>query len=266
MAAPPARPAPGPGGRAVVCAMRAHAPSRPGDAAPRPTGAESRAPRPVRILIADDHPVVLFALENLLGRFPDLRVVGRAHTFSELFDEADRLDFDVALVDLHMPCADHHDARATLDRFRQRFTGASLVVLTTEANPVALQRVLLVQIDGLLSKQDPIDLIPQAIAAALARERYIGPAVRDLLACGLPVAPRANPYRSLSNREREVLTLYAAGMSVTRIARQLGRSIKTISAQKCSAMRKLSLSNDIDLYRFLAESGIAPGTRSSADG
>lgn len=215
---------------------------------------------PVRIIIADDHPVVLCALENVISRFSCLRIVGRARTFSELFDEADRLDFDVAIVDLNMPCADEHDVCETLSRFRQRFADVSLVVLTTETAPAILHQVLDIEIDGILSKTDPADLIPVAIVSAMARERYVGPAVLDLLAHQPHAPDLARRYRLLSKREREVLTLYAAGMRVTEIAGYLGRSIKTISAQKCSAMKKLSLPSDAELYRLVAECGNEFGT------
>lgn len=232
----------------IVGTMPANEPSAPDEREGSPS-------LPVRIIIADDHPVVLFALENLISRFPYLKIVGRAGTFPELFDEAARLDFDfdIAIVDLHMPSADDRDVRDTLSGFRQRFANASLVVLTTETDPAALRRVLHTQIDGILSKKDPIDLIPVAIVSAMAHERYVGPVVRGLLSHGLLAAGCTKAYQSLSKREREVLMLYASGMSVTGIAGQLGRSVKTISAQKCSAMRKLSLSNDIELYRFVAE-------------
>jgi two-component system capsular synthesis response regulator RcsB len=229
----------------------APAPSNVDPALSAPAVSDAAPMLPTRIVIADDHPVVLFALESLISRFPYLTVVGRAHTFPELFNEAAQLDFDVAIVDLHMPCVDDLDARETLGEFRQRFPGASLVVLTTEADPAALRRVLDVKIDGILSKKDPIDLIPVAIVSAMAHERYVGPVVRDLLA-----------YQLLSRREREVLALYASGMSVTEIAGQIGRSIKTISAQKCSAMKKLSLANDIELYRFAADCGFGAGALS----
>jgi DNA-binding NarL/FixJ family response regulator len=223
---------------------------------------------PVRVLIADDHPVVLFALENLLSRFSHLRVVGRACTFSELFEEADRREFDVAVVDLHMPCTgnrdqrnagdayDPHNPHNPLSRFHQRFPNASLIVLTTEQAPDTLRRLLDFEVDGILSKQDPIDLIPLAIMSAMARERYVGPVMRELLARGPASLNRADACRLLSKREREVLMLYASGMNITAIAARLGRSIKTISAQKCSAMKKLALSNDAELYRFVTECGL----------
>ena len=212
-----------------------------------------------RVLIADDHPVVLFALENLISRFPHLTVVGRARTFAELFEEAAQRDFDVAITDLYMPSADGYDVRETLTSFRQRHTNTVLVVLTAETDSMALRRLLDLPIDGILSKKDRVDLIPVAIVAAMARERYVGPAVRDLLARDLHAAELARTDQRLSAREHEVLALYASGLSVTEIAGRLGRSIKTISAQKCSAMKKLSLSNDIELFRFATGYGIGLG-------
>jgi len=223
---------------------------------------------PVRLLLADDHPVVLFALDNMLGRFPHLRVAGRAQAFPDLFDAAARLDFDAAIADFHMPCGDSHASHAShanrladaglarLAAFRRRFAHAALIVLTMETDAAVLRRLLELPVDALLSKQDRIDLIPVAIGAALARERYVGPAVRELLAREPREPALANAQRRLSKREREVLALYASGVSVTDIAARLGRSVKTISAQKCSAMRKLSLSNDIALYQFATAWGL----------
>ena len=135
----------------------------------------------------------------------------------------------------------------------------SLVVLTAETDSMALRRLLDLPVDGVLSKKDRIDLIPVVIVAAMAHERYVGPAVRDLLARDLHAAEFAGTDQRLSAREHEVLALYASGLSVTEIAARLGRSIKTISAQKCSAMKKLSLSNDIELFRFATGYGIGLG-------
>ncbi|MFP3589971.1 LuxR C-terminal-related transcriptional regulator, partial [Paraburkholderia sp. SIMBA_055] len=80
-----------------------------------------------------------------------------------------------------------------------------------------------------------------------------GPAIRALLA-DATLSRRIDYVRQvLSRRELEVLTHYATGRGVTEIALRLGRSVKTISAQKCTAMRKLSLQSDADLFRFAVE-------------
>jgi two-component system, NarL family, captular synthesis response regulator RcsB len=128
-----------------------------------------------------------------------------------------------------------------------------------ESDPGALQEVLELQIDALVSKRDRIDLIPVAIMSAMAHEQYAGPIVRELLARASVEQRCEEVRRILTRRELEVITHYASGRGVTEIATLLGRSVKTISAQKCAAMKKLSLANDVELYRFAAECGVARG-------
>ncbi len=87
--------------------------------------------------------------------------------------------------------------------------------------------------------------------------------MRALLADAKFARRLARVHGLLSKRELEVFTHYASGLAITEIARQTGRSVKTISAQKCTAMKKLSLQSDADLYRFAIEHGLVPDGRSS---
>lgn len=210
---------------------------------------------PIRAIIADDHPLVLLALENLMSGFPNLAVVGRASHTAELFSEADRVECDIAVMDLYMPGSLVGDGFATVRRFRKLYPDVALVVLTMETDADALEHVLSLGVDAVMSKRDRVDLIHVAIVSALAHERYVGPAVRALIA-EATVARRLNFVRELlSPRELEVLKQYASGIGVTEIATRLGRSVKTVSAQKCTAMRKLALRTDSDLFRFSVEYG-----------
>lgn len=211
---------------------------------------------PVRVILADDHPLVLFALESLLSNYPNLQIVARAQSVPSLFEAAAQHGFDLALIDLHMAAPDEFDAHETIRKFRREFAGKPVVVLTMESDAVALRKAIDLEVEGVLSKRDRIDLIPVAIVSAMAREHYIGPIVRDLLAEAARTERRAEVHRLLTRREFEVLTHYAKGLGVTEIAGLLGRSVKTISAQKCSAMKKLTLTNDIELYRFAVECGV----------
>jgi two-component system, NarL family, captular synthesis response regulator RcsB len=70
----------------------------------------------------------------------------------------------------------------------------------------------------------------------------------------------------LSRREMEVFTQYAAGLGVTEIATRLGRSVKTISAQKCTAMKKLALHSDVELFRFAVDHGVVADALSQTMG
>lgn len=125
-----------------------------------------------------------------------------------------------------------------------------------EHDAAALRRAIELDVEALLSKRDRIDLIAVAIASAMAHEQYVGPVVRELLENASREERRTRVHQVLSRREFEVFTHYAAGLGVSEIARLLGRSVKTISAQKCAAMKKLSLNSDIELYRFAIECGV----------
>lgn len=214
---------------------------------------------PVRTIIADDHPLVLLAIENLIGNYPNLKVVGRATDAAELFIEVDRSPCDIVLMDLYMPGGGYNDNGFDVVRqFKSRYPNVALVILTMETEAATLRKVMSLGVDGLLSKRDRIDLIHVAVVMALARECYVGPAVRAMLT-DVTLTQRLDFVRaSLSRREFEVFTQYASGLCVTEIAMRLERSVKTISAQKCMAMRKLSLNSDAELFRFAVEYGVVP--------
>ena len=230
-------------------------------------GAERGAAEPVavdagkpatslRILVADDHPLVLFALDNLIATLPNVDIVARAQTVAQLFDEAARHEFDLVVMDLHMPGDGYDEGRDAIRSFQREHVGKPVVVLTMDDDARVLREALELDIEGLLSKRDRIDLIPLAIASAMAQEQYVGPAIRDLLEKAAREERREHVHRVLSRREYEVLSYYATGLGVTEIANLLGRSVKTISAQKCAAMKKLALTSDIELYRFAIECGV----------
>jgi two-component system capsular synthesis response regulator RcsB len=223
-------------------------------AAPDPEVAQQA--QSLRLLVADDHPLVLFALENLIATLPNMRVVARAQTVGQLFNEAARHPFDVVLMDLHMPGDGYDEGHEAIRSFRREHAGKPIVVLTMDDDASVLRDAIELDVEGVLSKRDRIDLIGVAIASAMANEQYLGPTVRDLLDKAAREERHAHVHHVLTRREYEVISWYATGLSVTEIANQLGRSVKTISAQKCAAMKKLALTSDIELYRFAIECGV----------
>jgi two-component system, NarL family, captular synthesis response regulator RcsB len=214
------------------------------------------AAAPVRVILADDHPIVLYALESLFDSYSNLQVVARALSVPELLEAAADHPFDLVLMDLYMGNPGELDGPEAIRAFRKAFPQKAVVVLTMESEASVLRKAIDLKVSAVLSKRDRIDLIPVAIASAMAREHYVGPVVRDLLEQADRAERREAVHRILTRREFEVFTHYAAGLGVTEIASLLGRSVKTISAQKCAAMKKLELGNDIEIYRFAVECGV----------
>jgi DNA-binding NarL/FixJ family response regulator len=217
---------------------------------------------PIKMIIADDHPLVLLAIENLVASLPDVRIVGSAVDSTELFHELDQLECDVVVTDLFMPGGVYGDGLEIIRLFKARYPYRALVILTMSMDVDVLRNAIELGADAILSKRDRIDLIHVAVVAALAREFYLGPTVRALLADAKLVQRLEGVRELLSKRELEVFTHYASGLGITEIARRTGRSVKTISAQKCTAMKKLALQSDVDLYRFAIEHGLVAAERS----
>jgi two-component system capsular synthesis response regulator RcsB len=142
----------------------------------------------------------------------------------------------------------------------------AIVVLSMTNDADLIARVLDAGANAVVSKQDRLELIYVAIVTVLADEDYLGPSIRVLLADATS-ANRVDMIRQkLTRRELDVIGRYARGRNVTEIARELDRSVKTISAQKCAAMRKLGLSTDAELYRFAFDSGLVEPKKVKAQG
>ncbi|QSN61576.1 MULTISPECIES: response regulator transcription factor [unclassified Caballeronia] len=215
----------------------------------------SRARR-IRLAIADDHPLVILAIERLAENFPNVEVVSRSANSTQLDESLARGDCDVALVDFHMPGGRYGDGIQLIQHIAHCYPDVRTIVLSRNDNAALVKQALDAGAHAFLSKEDRLDLVYVAIVSAIANETYLGPAVRRTMAVA-SVESRARFIRQrLTTRELEVIERYARGANVTEIAKELDRSVKTISAQKCAAMRKLDLSTDADLYRFIADSDL----------
>jgi two-component system capsular synthesis response regulator RcsB len=185
-----------------------------------------------------------------------VEVVSRSANSTQLDDSLARGDCDVALVDFYMPGGRYGDGLQLIQHIARCYPDVRIIVLSRNDNAALVRQALDAGAHAFLSKEDRLDLVYVAIVSAIANETYLGPAVRRTMAVA-NVESRARFIRQrLTTRELEVIERYARGANVTEIAKELDRSVKTISAQKCAAMRKLDLSTDADLYRFIADSDL----------
>lgn len=210
----------------------------------------------IRLAIADDHPLVILAVERLAGNFPNIEVVSRNADSTQLDESLAQDDCDVAVIDFFMPGGRHGEGVEMIRHLANQYPDVRLIVLSRNEDATLVKQALEAGAHAFLSKEDRLDLIYLAIVSVIANETYLGPAIRRTLALADAESHARFIRQRLTNRELEVIERYARGANVTEIAKDLDRSVKTISAQKCAAMRKLDLSSDADLYRFIADSGL----------
>ncbi|ARA79959.1 response regulator [Pseudomonas ficuserectae] len=214
--------------------------------------------RPLRVIVADDHPIFLIGLRVVLEQDNLATVVAEACNPDELLQVLARHPCDVLVTDFMMPVELQNDGLRLLQRIHRDFPALPVIVVTTLSNAGLFQSMLDLNVRGLLSKASLAGELPAAIRGVQRGEFFVADSVRRVLREARQYGPDALlPAEKLSPRELEVLRLLSAGHTVGQIAAQLNRSKQTVSAQKVAAMRKLGLANDAALFIYLQESGMS---------
>ncbi|MDX6283036.1 MAG: hypothetical protein QOH03_4107 [Kribbellaceae bacterium] len=196
----------------------------------------------VRVVLADDHPVVRAGLAALLSSLPGIEVVGVAATGREAIREVVTNHPDVAVLDLQMPDLDGFAATRELARTAP---DVAVLVLTMFEDDDSVFAAMRAGARGYLVKGAEQDEIARAIRAVAAGEAIFGPGVarRVLSFFSAPPAPAADPFPDLTTREREILNLLASGLSNTAIGTHLGLASKTVANNVSTIFTKLSVAD-----------------------
>lgn len=210
----------------------------------------------IRIVIADDHPVILAGAREALGAEPDIEIVEGAGDSTALVQALSKHRVDVAVTDFSMPGGQYGDGVALIGFLRRRFPKVPLVVLTGIGGVQMLTSIHRAGVGCIVAKVDPFQELPAAIRAAHKGQPYLSPDIQRQMAGRAGTASVA-----LTKREAEVLRLIAEGLNQKEIAEQLQRSRQTISTQKHSAMRKLGLKRTADIFSYALDEGLVSASQ-----
>jgi DNA-binding NarL/FixJ family response regulator len=203
--------------------------------------------RPTRIVLADDHELVLEGLRGLLQGEPDLQVVATATDGERLMETVRRLKPDLTVLDLQMPTK---DGRTCLEEIRREGLPVKVLVLTAFGDGESLQLAWEQQADGFALKTDP----PRQTIAAIRNVAH-GHLVFPSSARGRRGTSGAqlDPIDSLSERESEFLALVAEGLTNTRIAERLSVSDHTVKFHLQNIFQKLGVANRTEAARLFLQ-------------
>jgi DNA-binding NarL/FixJ family response regulator len=203
-----------------------------------------------RILIADDHVLVVEGLRKLLE--DEFDVVGTVENGRALLAAAERLKPDVILVDVSMPLLNGIDACA---RLRRLVPSSRVVVLTMHADRSYAAEAFKAGAAGYALKGSAPSELVRAIRSVLRGQRYVARALPASILAEARLAGEARPGH-LTTRQREVLQLVAEGRSAKQIAAMLRISVKTVEFHKTRVMDQLALRGTAELTRYAIEHGI----------
>lgn len=213
---------------------------------------------PLRIVLADDHPIFRVGLRAVLEHNPGLEVVAEADGPQSLITCLQANPCDLLISDFMMPVDQENDGLRLLESVRRGWPDLPILVVTMLNNAALFRSMLKLGVLGLLGKGSLAGELPAAIEHLREGKVYIAQSVNHTLqAAGDYSGQSALSGSELSPRELEVARLLASGLSVSEIAARLHRSKQTVSAQKVSAMRKLGVSNDAALFIYLQEQGLS---------
>ncbi|GGD87890.1 hypothetical protein GCM10010985_48080 [Caballeronia grimmiae] len=135
----------------------------------------------IQVIIADDHPVILFGATQALSKFPEVDVVGQARQSTELVQLLQKTHCDVLVTDLAMPGGSYGDGMPLLGYIGRQFPKVRLVVLTMLENPALLKRLREVGVMSIINKADDMNHIGWAIQHVMRGQEYLGPSVKAAL-------------------------------------------------------------------------------------
>jgi DNA-binding NarL/FixJ family response regulator len=211
----------------------------------------------IRVILADDHPVVRQGLRRLLETQPDLSVVAETGDGLETIRLVEQFRPDVLILDLMMPGLNGMEVTRQV---MQNNPGIHVIVLSMHKEDEYVINALRNGAQGYLLKDTGPSELAHAIREVIQGERYLSTSLRDhildLLERSADQEKRLTPYEQLSSREREVFHLILESCTSAEIARRLSISPRTAETHRANLMRKLGVSNQIDLVRFAIKNGL----------
>ena len=207
----------------------------------------------IRILLADDHPIVAEGLRLLIDAQGDMKVVALTGNGLDAVRSCLETNPDIAVMDQAMPEMNGTEAAEML---RRRRSSTRVIMLSMHSNAEHVKRALRAGASGYVPKASAVNELVDAIRIVHAGRRYLSRALADEFLEQTMADACCGPLSVLSARERLVLKMIAEGNSVVRIAARLALSRKTVETYRGRMMVKLGLENLPDLVKFAIKQGV----------
>ena len=208
----------------------------------------------IRVLVADDHPLLRTALKQVLSLEPDLIAAGEAEDSEQVLQKIGEQAWDVVILDLAMPGRGGLDVIREIRRLKPHLP---VLVLSMYAEEQFAVRAIKAGANGYLSKDSNGDEVVRAIRKILTGKKYVSASLAELLADALDSQIDQQLHETLSDREFQVLCKIGAGRTVSEIAQEMALSVKTISTYRARILEKMNMSNNAELARYAIMKGLA---------
>jgi len=201
----------------------------------------------IRILIADDHPILRRGLKEILVRELEGSICGEAGNAQQVLSEVQRENWDLVILDVTMPGRSGLDVLRELRRLRPKLP---VLVLSVHPEDQLGTRVLKAGASGYMNKESAPEELIKAVRKVLEGSAYVSPALAERLALDLRENAGRHLHESLSEREFEVLRMLATGKTATEIAEELHLSVPTVSTHRAHILAKMNMTTTAALISY----------------
>jgi len=201
----------------------------------------------IKILIADDHPIVRKGLKDIIEEIPDMAVGGEASNGQEALEKVRKGDFDIVVLDISMPGGNGLDI---LKQLKDEKPELSVLVLSMYPEEQYAVRVLRAGASGYLTKESAPEELIAAIRKASTGGKYISSSLAEKLAFDLEIDAERPLHETLSDREYQVMRMMASGKTGKEIGEELFLSVKTISTYRSRILEKMKMKSSAELTHY----------------
>jgi two-component system, NarL family, invasion response regulator UvrY len=201
----------------------------------------------IRVVIADDHPIVREGLQRILEKESDIRIVGEAASGGEVLPVARSQAADVVILDISMPGGGGIEALGAL---RRELPAVQVLMLSMYPERQYAVRCLKAGASGYLTKDTVQTELVAALRKVVQGRRYVSESLAERLAGDLDTASVKAPHDTLSEREYQVMMSFARGLTVSRIAEELSLSVPTVNTYRSRILAKLHLSTTAEIMHY----------------
>jgi len=208
-----------------------------------------------RVLIADDHAMTRAGFRQFLVDEPGINEIGEAASGNDTLDQLRRSQWDLLLMDIHMP---NRGGLDILKRVVVGYPGVRILIISGLPEEQYARNVLRAGASGYLSKGCPPGEILEAVRTVLSGRRYISSSLAEAMASELEL-PRDRPQPShhhLTTKEFQIFCKLAAGTAVSNIADELSLSVKTVSTYRNRILKKMKFTSNADMTSYALRSGL----------
>lgn len=208
----------------------------------------------IRILIADDHAILRQGLTLILEKSAEMKVVANFTNGTDAKNWLGNNECDVAMLDIAMPGVNGIDL---LKHLRKEKPKLPVLILSSYPEDQYAVRLIKAGATGYLNKECAPEEVVSAVNSVMKGNRYISPAVVEMLADELSMPEGKHPHETLTNREYQIFLQLASARTVTEIAGSLKLSVKTISTYRSRILEKMLLRNNAELMRYAIKKKLA---------